>query len=108
MYIYFRIRYTLKTAKNPEDSSSHAAYAVSFYPIFALCIEVLCMAAMALYAGKLTALHPKSRCIRPATALLSAGTRLMSVFESESNEKCYMHAKFSLFLLCAFLDAVTT
>ena len=51
MYIYFRIRYTLKTAKNPEDSSSNAVYMLSFYPIFALFIEVLCMAAMALYAG---------------------------------------------------------
>jgi len=50
-YLYFRIRYTLKTAKDPRDRSPNAPYTLGVYSIFTLCIEVLCMAAMALYAG---------------------------------------------------------
>ncbi len=50
-YIYFRIRYTLKIAKDQKDRSADAQYTLSVYSIFTLCIEVLCMAAMALFAG---------------------------------------------------------
>lgn len=50
-YIYFRIRYTLKIAKDQKDRSADAQYTLSVYSIFTLCIEVLCMAAMALFSG---------------------------------------------------------
>lgn len=50
-YIYFRIRYTLKIAKDQKDRNSDAQYTLSVYSIFTLCIEVLCMAAMALFSG---------------------------------------------------------
>ena len=52
-YIYFRIRYTLKIAKDQKDRSADAQYTLSVYSIFTLCIEVLCMAAMALFAGEM-------------------------------------------------------
>lgn len=52
-YIYLRIRYTLKIAKDQKDRSSDAQYTLSVYSVFTLVIEVLCMAAMSLFAGKL-------------------------------------------------------
>ena len=52
-YIYFRIRYTLRIAKDQKDRSADAPYTLSVYSIFTLCIEVLCMAAMALFSGAL-------------------------------------------------------
>ena len=51
-YIYFRIRYTLKIAKDQKDRNSDAQYTLSVYSIFTLGIELLCMAAMCLFAGK--------------------------------------------------------
>lgn len=51
-YIYFRVRFTLKTAKDQRDRSANAQYVISVYSIFTLCIELLCMAAMSLFAGK--------------------------------------------------------
>ena len=57
VYIYFRIRYSLKTAVNPADDGSQTAYTLGFYSIFTLSVEVFCMMAMALYAGE--PLNPK-------------------------------------------------
>ena len=51
VYIYFRCRYTLKIATNRKDASGNAHYRISVYSILTLVVELLCMAAMALYAG---------------------------------------------------------
>lgn len=64
-YIYFRIRYTLKAAKNPGDSGPNAVYVLSPYSIATLVVEILCMAAMALYAGILST-PTDSACCEPA------------------------------------------
>ena len=53
VYLYFRCRYTLKIAKNRRDASGAVPYRVSVYSVITLVIEIFCMAAMALYAGKL-------------------------------------------------------
>lgn len=51
-YVYFRVRYTLKAADNQRDRSTDAQYSISVYSIFTLCIELLCMVSMTIYAGK--------------------------------------------------------
>ena len=58
VYIYYRCRYTLKIASNRKDASGAVPYKVSVYSVITLVIEILCMAAMALYAGKQTYKFP--------------------------------------------------
>lgn len=51
VYLYYRIRYTLKEAVNQGDPRNNARYKISPYAIVSVCIEALSMAAMAIYAG---------------------------------------------------------
>ena len=67
VYIYFRIRYTLKIAKDRKDRSADAQYTLSVYSIFTLCIEVLCMAAMALFSGAAPFHNPQLPRLLPGT-----------------------------------------